>query len=77
MFDLCVSQMLTISIADRSILLSTSAPFESSDAEDKNIVGVGEILTRIMTDLEQYNKEHPEAPVRAVSRSCIGASYMN
>ncbi|KAG8942917.1 hypothetical protein FRC04_003317 [Tulasnella sp. 424] len=50
---------------NRSILLSTSAPFESSDAEDKNIIGVGELMTRVLQDYEQYRKENPTTPIRA------------
>lgn len=57
--------------ADRALLLGTSAPFESSDAEDKNIVGVGEVLTRVMMDFEAYNRQNPDAPIKPVSASTI------
>ncbi|KAG8893307.1 hypothetical protein FRB99_002064, partial [Tulasnella sp. 403] len=50
--------------AGRTILLSTSAPFETSDAEDKNIIGVGEVLTRVMLDLGRHNAEHKDTPLR-------------
>ncbi|KAG8957030.1 hypothetical protein FRC03_010597 [Tulasnella sp. 419] len=47
-------------IRNRTTLLSTSVPFEPLDAEDKSIIGVGEILTRIMHDVETHNEKHPE-----------------
>ncbi|KAG8922524.1 hypothetical protein FRC00_007343, partial [Tulasnella sp. 408] len=50
---------------NRSVLLSTSAPFESSDAEDKNIIGVGELMTRVLQDYEQYKQANPTSPIRA------------
>ncbi|KAG8996194.1 hypothetical protein FRB90_012807 [Tulasnella sp. 427] len=49
---------------NRSILLSTSAPFESSDAEDKNIIGVGELMTRVLQDYEQYKMTNPTSTIR-------------
>lgn len=56
----------TLSV-DRTLLLSTSVPFEAADAEDRSIVGVGEILTRLMNDLMMWNMNHPEAQTLPVS----------
>lgn len=52
---------------DRAVLLSTSVPFEASDAEDKAIVGVGEMLTKLMLDFMEHNATYPLSPLLPVS----------
>lgn len=48
------------------MLLSTSVPFETSDAEDRNIIGVGEVMSRVVEDYAQHNQQHPDNPMKPV-----------
>jgi hypothetical protein len=49
-----------------TVLVSTSVPFESQDAEDRGAVSMGEVLGQILKDKEEHNAKHPDAPVPPV-----------
>lgn len=49
---------------NRTLLLSTSVPFEASDAEDKNVIGVGEVLTRVVGDYQKFKADHPASTLK-------------
>ncbi|KAG8711671.1 hypothetical protein FRC08_015617 [Ceratobasidium sp. 394] len=46
-----------------TVLVSTSVPFESQDAEDRGAVSMGEVLGQILKDKEEHNAKHPDSPV--------------
>ncbi|KAG9102829.1 hypothetical protein FRC06_001018 [Ceratobasidium sp. 370] len=46
-----------------TVLVSTSVPFESQDAEDRGAVSMGEVLGQILKDKEEHNANHPDSPV--------------
>ncbi|KAG8759703.1 hypothetical protein FRC12_009709 [Ceratobasidium sp. 428] len=46
-----------------TVLVSTTVPFESQDAEDRGAVSMGEVLGQILKDREEHNAKHPDSPV--------------
>ncbi|QRW14732.1 hypothetical protein RhiLY_13731 [Ceratobasidium sp. AG-Ba] len=46
-----------------TVLVSTSVPFESQDAEDRGAVSMGEVLGQILKDREEHNAKNPDSPV--------------
>lgn len=57
-----------------TVLVSTSVPFESQDAEDRGAVSMGEVLGQILKDRAEHNAKHPGDPVpavRALIVSCV------
>ncbi|KAG8743706.1 hypothetical protein FRC10_011579 [Ceratobasidium sp. 414] len=46
-----------------TVLVSTSVPFESQDAEDRGAVSMGEVLGQILKDKEEHNAKHPDSPI--------------
>ncbi|QRV86162.1 hypothetical protein RhiJN_14180 [Ceratobasidium sp. AG-Ba] len=49
-----------------TVLVSTSVPFESQDAEDRGAVSMGEVLGQILKDREEHNAKNPDSPVPPV-----------
>ncbi|CAE6459800.1 unnamed protein product [Rhizoctonia solani] len=55
-----------------TVLVSTSVPFESQDAEDRGAVSMGEVLTQILKDRGEYNAKNPDNPVPAPLHLWVG-----
>ncbi|KAG9001620.1 hypothetical protein FRB93_012046 [Tulasnella sp. JGI-2019a] len=49
---------------NRTMLVSTSVPFETSDAEDKNIIGVGEVMSHCIRDYHKFLEQHPGTDIK-------------
>ncbi|KDN49386.1 hypothetical protein RSAG8_02088, partial [Rhizoctonia solani AG-8 WAC10335] len=55
-----------------TVLVSTSVPFESQDAEDRGAVSMGEVLGQILKDRAEHNAKHPDNPVPAPLHLWVG-----
>ncbi|KAB5593052.1 hypothetical protein CTheo_3517 [Ceratobasidium theobromae] len=55
-----------------TVLVSTSVPFESQDAEDRGAVSMGEVLGQILKDRAEHNAKHPGDPVPAPLHLWVG-----
>ncbi|CAE6427546.1 unnamed protein product [Rhizoctonia solani] len=55
-----------------TVLVSTSVPFESQDAEDRGAVSMGEVLGQILKDRVEHNAKHPDNPVPAPLHLWVG-----
>ncbi|KAG8853385.1 hypothetical protein FRB96_008175 [Tulasnella sp. 330] len=56
--------LLDWDMRNRTLLVSTSVPFETSDAEDKNIIGVGEVISHCIKDYHKFVEQHPGANIK-------------
>jgi hypothetical protein len=72
LIEFCVSAIFVCdwNMKAGTVLVSTSVPFESQDAEDRGAVSMGEVLGQILKDRVEHNAKHPESPVAAV---CINS----
>ncbi|CAE7061883.1 unnamed protein product [Rhizoctonia solani] len=55
-----------------TVLVSTSVPFESQDAEDRGAVSMGEVLGQILKDRAEHNAKNPDNPVPAPLHLWVG-----
>ncbi|KAF8744786.1 hypothetical protein RHS02_02013, partial [Rhizoctonia solani] len=55
-----------------TVLVSTSVPFESQDAEDRGAVSMGEVLGQILRDRAEHNAKNPDNPVPAPLHLWVG-----
>lgn len=64
----CVSAIFVCDwdMMNGTVLVSTSVPFESQDAEDRGAVSMGEVLGQILKDRVEHNAKNPDNPVPAV-----------